>query len=64
MSALKVSMKGSNFPLKHKYAPAILATFQAAANAIWTLNTCYQWEPELCMRISVLWQNCTSCTVS
>ncbi|EPT05247.1 hypothetical protein FOMPIDRAFT_1155952 [Fomitopsis schrenkii] len=64
MSALKVSMKGSNFPLKHKYAPAILATFQAAANAIWTLNTCYQWEPELCMRISVLWQNCTSCTLA
>lgn len=64
MSALKVSVKGSNFPLNHKYAPAVLATFNAAVNAIWTLNTCYQWEPELCMRISVLWQNCTSCTVS
>ena len=64
MSALKAVGKGSGFPLKHKYAPSILATCHAAVNAIWTMNTCYQWEPDLCLRISVLWQNCTSCTVS
>ncbi|KZT73770.1 hypothetical protein DAEQUDRAFT_761749 [Daedalea quercina L-15889] len=60
-SALKVT---EGYSMKHKYAPSVLATFHSAVNVIWTLNTCYQWEPDLCLHVSVLWSNCLSCALA
>ncbi|TFY53095.1 hypothetical protein EVJ58_g9643 [Rhodofomes roseus] len=58
-SALKVT---EGYSMKHKYAPSVLATYHSAVNVIWTTNTVYQWEPELCMRLSNLWSNALSCS--
>ncbi|KAH9936325.1 uncharacterized protein B0H18DRAFT_868423 [Fomitopsis serialis] len=56
-SAMKVT---EGYSMKHKYAPSVLATFHSALSVIWSLNTCYRWEPELCVRVSILWSNCLS----
>ncbi|EMD39931.1 hypothetical protein CERSUDRAFT_112176 [Gelatoporia subvermispora B] len=59
--ALSVS---EGFTVKHQYAPSVLATFSSSCNLIWAVTTCYRWEPDLVLRILMLWSNCFSAAVA
>ncbi|KAL6303466.1 hypothetical protein BKA93DRAFT_734813 [Sparassis latifolia] len=52
------------FTMKHKYAPSVLATYTSVCNVVWTVCTCYKWEPDLSLRITMLWHNCLSAAVA
>ncbi|KZT12061.1 uncharacterized protein LAESUDRAFT_720038 [Laetiporus sulphureus 93-53] len=52
------------FTIKSKYSPSVLAVYSSACNLIWTVHTCYKWEPELIVRFSVVWSNCLSAALA
>ncbi|CCM03523.1 uncharacterized protein FIBRA_05657 [Fibroporia radiculosa] len=59
--ALRVN---EGFTVKHKYAPSVLATYTSSCNLFWAINTCYKWDPDLTVRISMIWSNCLSAAVA